>query len=166
MNIDENRHVIDILFLIALLGVFAISSALLILSGTNIYRNIVSSMEQNYDARTSYAYLTQRMHSLDTANAVSVETVDSVPVISISETINDKDYNTLIYAYDGSIRELFTTAGNDIPLSAGQEIMACESFTITQVGDKLYTIHLQTAEDEAVNLMIATHSDQSEGTDQ
>ncbi|MCR4587803.1 MAG: DUF4860 domain-containing protein [Lachnospiraceae bacterium] len=166
MHIDENRHVIDILFLIALLGVFTISAALLILSGTNIYRNIVSSMDQNYDTRTSYAYLTQRLHSLDSSDAISIQTVDSVPVICITETINDADYNTLIYAYDGSIRELFTSVGNDVPLSAGQEIMACESFTITQVGSKLYTIHLETAEEEALNLMIATHSDQSEGTDQ
>ncbi len=164
MQFDENRHVIDIIFLLALVGVFAISSALLILSGSNIYRHIVSSMDQNYDTRTSYAYLTQRIHSLDASDAVSVMTIDSVPVICIDETINDAPYHTLIYAYEGSIRELFTSAGNDLPLSAGQEIMGCEAFTITQVGSKLYAIHLETAEEETLNLMIATHSDHNERT--
>ena len=52
----ENQHMIDILFVLSLFCVFAVSSVVIILFGAHIYRSTVSQMDDNYTARTSIAY--------------------------------------------------------------------------------------------------------------
>lgn len=51
----ENQHMIDILFVLSLFCVFAVSSVVIILFGAHIYRSTVSQMDDNYTARTSIA---------------------------------------------------------------------------------------------------------------
>ena len=55
----ENQHMIDILFVLSLFCVFAVSSVVIILFGAHIYRSTVSQMDDNYTARTSYVVRTK-----------------------------------------------------------------------------------------------------------
>ena len=58
MNTErEKKHIVDILFVLALFLVFTLSTLTLVLFGANIYQNTVNSMEDNYNARTVCSYI-------------------------------------------------------------------------------------------------------------
>ena len=66
------QHMIDILFVLSLFCVFAVSSALLILFGADIYKKTVQQMENNYSTRTSIAYITEKIRQSDIEHAIKI----------------------------------------------------------------------------------------------
>ena len=55
MRKQEERHIIDILFVIGLFCIFALSTIFLISIGADIYGKTVSNTEINFNDRTSFA---------------------------------------------------------------------------------------------------------------
>lgn len=155
---SKNRHLMDILFLLILLGVFVISAILLILLGSRVYQNTISNMSANYDTRTAFAYLTEKFHQQDTADAVSVEPFGESQAVVLTQKIQGKPYATYLYLYQGSIRELFAASGSKLSPQAGQEILPCQHFSVDQVGPELYHISLTDPEQESLSLYISTRS--------
>ena len=56
-NKNDNRHMVDILFVIALFCVFALSALMLVIIGSNVYKKTVTNMDNNFDSRTSFSYI-------------------------------------------------------------------------------------------------------------
>lgn len=163
MQTDNKHHTFEVVFLVLLIFLFAVSASMIILIGSNIYKHIIQNMDLNYDTRTSYAYLTEKIHSLDEDGSLSITKSGDTPVISISQDISGKTYRTMIYANDGYLCELFTDQSADmVPLSSGQHITACKSLDLTQIGDQLYSVTMNINDKEAVHLFISTHSQPSE----
>ena len=66
MNTEhEKKHIVDILFVLALFLVFTLSTLTLVLFGANIYQNTVNDMEDNYNARTVCCYILGKFRSND-----------------------------------------------------------------------------------------------------
>lgn len=60
----QQRHIIDIFFVIALFCIFALSAIFLISIGADIYGKTVTNMENNFNTRTALAYVTERCVNL------------------------------------------------------------------------------------------------------
>lgn len=67
---NDSHHVVDILFVLALLCVFAVSAMILIILGANIYKVTVSHMNDNFSSRTSYAYIVQKIRQHEDRKSV------------------------------------------------------------------------------------------------
>ena len=65
MRKQEERHIIDILFVIGLFCIFALSTIFLISIGADIYGKTVSNTEINFNDRTSFAYVTEKIRQAD-----------------------------------------------------------------------------------------------------
>lgn len=111
----ENQHMIDILFVLSLFCVFAVSSVVIILFGAHIYRSTVSQMDDNYTARTSIAYITEKIRQADEKNAIEIRNENGHQILMMTTMIDDTAYATSLYEYDGWLYELF--ARTDIELS-------------------------------------------------
>ena len=48
----QKAHIIDVLFVLALFGVFAVSAMMVIILGTGVYNNTLESAQTHFDART------------------------------------------------------------------------------------------------------------------
>lgn len=154
----EHRHMIDILFVLTLFGVFAVSAVLLVLVGAGVYQKTVSSMEDNYSTRTSYAYITEKIRSLDSKNSMSLETIDDIPSIVLSETIDNTTYHTYLYEKDGKLMELFSSANTDLSADAGQPILDCNEFIVKELTNELYQITLSNKSGEKLSFFVGTKS--------
>ena len=89
MNIQyKTRHMVDILFVLALFAVFALSALLLVTFGSKIYQNTVTSMNDNYTLRNSYSYVTEKIRQSDTENALSIGSIKDESAIVITSEIN------------------------------------------------------------------------------
>ena len=54
---NENRHMVDVLFVLTLFCVFAVCSILLIAVGARSYQNTIDSMETHFTSTTPLSYI-------------------------------------------------------------------------------------------------------------
>ena len=154
----DKRHIVDILFVLALFGVFTLSALVLVILGANIYRQTVSYMSANYESRTACSYLAEKVRQNDMYDSVTLESFEGTDALALSRT--SLDMVTYIYFYDGSLREQTMRRGANIgsdPLGSGTAIMALEDFQFQRVNDRLVSLQLTTASGEEKTLFISTH---------
>ncbi|SDB29324.1 MULTISPECIES: DUF4860 domain-containing protein [unclassified Butyrivibrio] len=137
----ESRHTVDMLFVIALLFLFAMGALMLIALGSSIYKRSVTTLAENYDRRTAYAYITEKLRQYDTEGNISTDIFNKSGALRIDTTIGTVDYVTYLYEYEGSLMELFSRAdaGTLLPES-GQRIMDINNLEITSKGEGLLQI--------------------------
>ncbi len=146
MNTErEKKHIVDILFVLALFLVFTLSTLTLVLFGANIYQNTVNSMEDNYNARTVCSYISEKFRSNDSAGGISIGSIDGQPSLILNQEINDASYSTYIYEYDGYLRELFVsdsvTLGAEV-LNAGNKLCPIDKFEVSECAEGLNPVKI------------------------
>ncbi len=144
---NEHKHIVDVLFVLALFGVFAASALMLVTLGANVYKQTVANMDENYEERTAYAYITEKIRQNNTDGVISVEELEGTPALVFTNQVSDVEYCTYLYFYDGHLKELSlrkdTYAGSNL-LSAGQDIVPLAAFTIDSVQDNLVKLRIYT----------------------
>ena len=153
----ERKHMVDILFVLTLFFVFALSALTLVVLGANVYRSTVDHMDESFTDRTSYAYVTQKLRQNDEAGALSVGDFGGSSACIITQEINNTIYNTYIYAYDGYLCELLARADMDMGPEDGTRILELEDFKIEQITPKLSRIHLSFIDGEEMNVYVSTN---------
>lgn len=139
-RLDENKHVVDLLFVMAIFLVFTFSALMLILVGTKVYKNTVEKMDKNFETRTSFAYLTEKLRQADRTEGIEIGEFNGNTAIIMKEDIEGNMYATYIYLYDGHIKELFTSMENSLAADAGQDILIAEGFDAQKAAEGLYKV--------------------------
>lgn len=153
----KQPHIVDVIFVLALLGLFALSSLFLITAGSEIYQNTIDNMKTNYEMRTSTSYLTEKVRHAKNIELVELMNVDA---IAISEYVNDTEYITYLYYHDGYLRELYTSADNELGesiLSAGQKITKLNSVSFTEGDNGIIKTTLIYNNNTDTTLLLNTH---------
>ena len=158
----EKNHTIDILFVITLFCVFAISVIALTGTGAKVYQNIVDDMGKNYNSRSAFTYIINKVHQYDASDAVKVGTYEGCDAIILSEEIDNITYCTYLYYYDGSLKELFTRSGQEFDPSYGDDIMELTEFKVTRISDTLYKFDVTAVNNESHSLFIHIKSESQE----
>lgn len=131
MIAKHQSHSVDIFFTLSLFFVFAFCALSVIVFGAGVYQNTAADMQQNFTSRTAMAYVTEKLRQNDKENAVSVFSLDGMDVLCISETINDREYNTYIYCFEGSLYELLLPAEREFSPKMGQDLLDVSSLQVT-----------------------------------
>ena len=156
MKQKQENHIIDLLFVIALFCIFALSAIFLISIGSDIYGKTVSYMESNFNSRTSFAYITEKIRQSDAQDAISVGELEGEPALLIHQIQNETSYITYIYEHDGFLKELMTRADTPLGPSAGQNIIEITDFRLTQVSERLFSFQITAAGAESCTLYVST----------
>lgn len=163
---QERDFIVDVLFVLALFGVFTISALALVSIGANVYQNTVNDMSRNYDSRTAIAYITEKVRKTDSllsdgSNAVSLGTLEEKPALILREELEGVRYCTYLYLHEGFLKELFiredSYLGNHI-LDAGQNIMELKTLEYKQLSDNLLSVTMTVDEDEPRQLYLSLRS--------
>lgn len=142
----DKRHIVDILFVLALFLLFAVSSILLIAVGASVYRRNVDGMEENYRARTTHAYLAEKIRSADAAGCVEIGTIDGHESLLLHQDIDGISYTTYLYLRDGNLTELFGRSDLALPASAGSRILECRRMDLSYLNDRSLKVELTEAD--------------------
>ena len=153
-----SEHTVDALFVITLFLVFAISVVALTGTGASVYLNVVNKMSSNYNSRTSFSYIYNKVHQSDVDGLVSVGTYAGSDALIISEEIDNITYCTYLYEYEGTIKELFTRAGQELDPSFGTDILEVDAFSIDQVTDSLYRFDITPEKSSPETLFVHVRS--------
>ncbi len=154
----DRKHMVDILFVLTLFFVFALSALTLVVLGANVYRSTVDHMDESFTDRTSYAYITQKLRQNDEAGALSFADFGGTDACVFTQEINNTIYNTYIYEYDGYLCELLARADMDMEPAAGTKILELDSFEITPVTPKLSRVDLSFADGKSMQVYVSSHT--------
>ena len=119
----NKTHSINAMFMLVLFTLFAVLSVLLIIIGSNVYKNIVDSQEKNGTARNMLSYVTNKVRTC--TDDICVEEKDGVKVLAIEVDSQE----TLIFFRDGVIKEATIAAGDDYNLEFGDIIGEADDFS-------------------------------------
>lgn len=158
MNQKQEHHIIDILFVLALFCMFALSAIFLISVGADIYGKTVAHMESNFNNRTAFAYVTEKVRQADAAGAIDIGSLEGIPALTISQTIEDTPYITYLYQYDDHLKELMVREDTPLGPSAGQDILSLSSFVLNRINDSLYSFTLTTTDGDSCLLYVSIKS--------
>lgn len=159
---SRHRHTIDMLFLLTLFLVFALSAFMLISLGANIYQKTADRMESNYSLRTSFSYVTEKLRQSDREGAVQIGSFDGCPALILSQEIEGEVYLTYLYEDGGYLKELFAKSGNQLSKDAGRNIFPVREFSLEMLPGSLYRFTLIRTDGNATTLYLHSQCSQTE----
>jgi len=164
MVLEKKRHIIDTLFVIILLFIFALCVAMLISLGASVYRRNVDTMTDNFNNRISFAYITEKIRQADANGYVSVGNLENVPAITLEKEIDEVSYTTYLYEYNGFLCELTKkTDATGISPAAGQQIIEIKDFSFNRLNDKTYRITVTETDDDTLTFYVSSRSQKGKG---
>lgn len=107
MKIKAKRGHMEIIFPVVLFLVFTLTALFIILYAAKTYQNIVETSNHEYERTTSLAYLTRKVQASDNDGAIAIIGFQGQKALTLSQEIEGVNYVTLIYAYNGNLREVF-----------------------------------------------------------
>ena len=133
MRVKKKNQLSGVLVLLVF-AVFGVSVLLVLLTGADVVRTLSERDQESYDRRTTMQYITTRVRQADEAGMVSVRRMEDRDVLVLSQDIEDIRYETLVYAYDGALRELFVEAEFGMELEFGEVILPLEDLCFEDEG--------------------------------
>ena len=122
-----------LLFLIY--GMFALFSLFLVIIGAKVYRDLTAAAGENAEVRAAFSYVANKVRmNGGRAGAVQVDRREDMAVLSLRESYEGVEYETVIYFYDGSLREYFGPVGRGFMPEAGEGIAKAADFQIEAQG--------------------------------
>ena len=155
---ENNRHVVDIMFVIALFCIFVISSIFLISVGAKIYSKTMTNMDSNFNSRTAVAYVIEKIHQSDSDGNVSIGEFGGCPAVIIKNYTNEKEYLTYIYQYENELKELLVRSDVELSPQAGQTLLNIYDFSLEEISKNLVKAQISFSEEEKYDFCICIHS--------
>lgn len=141
------------LFIIMLCFVFAVSASALILLGMNIYRDISHQGMSGHAQRTSMAYIATKLRHMDAKGQVEVGDYNGVSALYLYEDYEGIAYVTVIYQWDGALRETFCRRGLEIAPENGTRIADADFLEFSMISQNVISVHCDTAEGSSSMLL-------------
>lgn len=151
-------HMIDFIFPVALLFIFAVSALVVTLFATNVYQGTVENSTRNDTARTSLAYITEKVHANDEKGGVKIGTFDGCDAVVMTDEIDGEKYTTYIYVHDGQLKELFAKSDAEFAAENGTSIMDVKSFEMEKKSDNLLRFSCTDDEGETAETIVGIRS--------
>lgn len=129
-------------FVMMLILMFVGLSVALIALGSQAYRSITQTAEENAQKRTAVGYVINRVHAFDAKGGVRVEEVELegqlTDVLTLAEWIDGECYETRLFCADGSLREQFTHAQTPLETAYdGEKIVELAEFEVEIAGSMI-----------------------------
>lgn len=155
---QKKTHMIDFIFPVVLLFVFAVSALVVTLFATNVYQGAVDNSTRNDTARTSLSYITEKIHAGDRDGNVELGTFDGCDAIVISDEINGEKYATYIYVHDGQLKELFVKENAGFSAENGTGILSVNDFTMEEKKDGVFSFSCTDDNGKTASSIVAVRS--------
>ena len=150
-NIARSPKMIQNVFVLLLLSVFAILSTFLVTVGAQLYRNTMDSAEKNNNTRIMTAVVRSAIWAED-GGQVETETLQydvedgpsgELTALSILHEYDGEIFVKRLYAYEGWLRESFTEKEMPFNPEYGEELCEIAGFE-PAINGKQLTVELET----------------------
>ena len=154
-------HSISSLFVFLLIGIFAIASITLVLSGINVYRQVTDMAARNTEKLITLSYFINKVHSNDASAQITVETYGDIQALVLRETYDDEHYETRIYEYGGTVYEQFVLADEEFDLEMGEILTDVRAVTFQKIEPTLLQVQVTLTDGSVQTMHMALRSHQA-----
>ncbi len=155
----QREHVMDLLFSLSLLCVFAACGLAVVFIGIQVYQGTEENMSDAFAARTAMAYVAKKVRQNDVSDAISLTEIEGVDALMITQQAGEDTYCTYIYSYNGYLCELYAKGSFSPTLAAGQSLIAVDEFDAAWGEYGTLCITITQSNGESSSLMLALQSD-------
>ncbi len=138
MNKEQYEYKINRLLALLLFAIYAVCILLVLLTGANLYKKLTLKNQNSYAQRTAIQYFTTRVRQNDKADAIDVCQFGEADALILKEQIQGKEYETLIYCYDGYLREIFSSSVKTFSPKDGNIIIEMKSLILEKENGTIY----------------------------
>ena len=117
--------------------VFGATLLLSLIAGAGVYRRVADRTEAGANTRVGLTYLTAKIHGYDSADAVYAGTFGGADAVYLLQDMDGLTYETILYVYDGQLRELLCEQGWEMEPEDGETITEARSLTVEEPADGL-----------------------------
>lgn len=138
MNLmKRNKSIADVLVILSVFCVFALTAIFVIVFGARIYKNSVSNNNNNYIERTVPLYITSKIRSFDEGN-IFLSEYNGTDVLTMQSERNGILFNTYMYSFDDGLYEYMGNAEDAFNPNFGTKIFEIQSLSIEETNKNLY----------------------------
>lgn len=159
MNIhsNEKKHIIDFLFTLATFTLFVVCSIFVVLLGARCYEKVFLGMNENFTARTTIAYMSEKLRQRDVIGCANITTIEGTTAITLMRQSGAQVERTYIYSDDGYLKELNVTEDDvELHLADGQKLIELKDFEARKISNSIYYISLTDLEGNTEYTYIST----------
>lgn len=155
MAIRKNRkHTIDFIFPLAVLFVFAVSAFAVLLLSAHVYADQTARTQADYQASTPLSYIREKVRQNDQHGSLLTGTIDGQNCLILQ---SDDNY-TYIYAYKGTLKELYIRGGVEAHAKDGKDILEIKDFQVQELSDGLFRISCQSSDGTTQSVILSERS--------
>lgn len=162
----RDKSIVDVLFLLVLFGVFLLCALFIVLFGAKIYGNTVKNSTNEFNSRTSIAYVSEKIRQHDNAYGIEITGLDKDSTIKLSQELDGRVIVTYLYCYDNKLMEYTTNEGNVLNKQYGTYIMDLSGFDVKKCSDRLYNFLLTDMEGHTNSFYISMCSQPKGGNNE
>lgn len=150
----EKKHSANIVFTLALLGLFALSALFVAVLGAQVYGRTAEQMDQNYNTRTSLVYIGEKIRQTP-GREIVIDDVEGSQALVLKQNMDGREYESWIFSAGGKLKEVMVPAGTDVKSEDGQGIMEISKFSLFQEGNLLsITVYDQFGDKDTVTMSV------------
>ena len=154
-KLKPRAHMVDFLFALALFCVFAATALLVALIGAKVYKGAVSSMNLNFERRTSLSYVATKIRQFDREGSVALGDLGGIPAIVLRQEAGGNAYVTMIYHYDGALRELSVREGLETSPEGGSVVLEVDSFRVDEPAQGLFSLEVTDKDGNPAQMLVS-----------
>lgn len=160
-SLHKSGHSFSGIFVFLLIGIFAIASITLVLTGIKAYRNVTQNGNNNTQKLLAISYLSNKIRAYDLTGSVKLETRNGTPMLCLVEEFDGDQYETRIFYYQGSICEQFMLAQDEFDPDLGERLTEVKSMEFEQTAPNLLQMTVTLPDDSVHTLHMAMRSNQA-----
>lgn len=120
---------IDTIFVLVVFCAFAASVLMVLMLGGSVYRNITEESQEGYEQRTCLSYIWTKVKNGDSAGSIYVGDYHGLSALCLEKDYGGVIYQTVIYHYEGWVREILYESGLEFYPEDGQQVIEAESLS-------------------------------------
>ena len=148
-SLKQDRHHISGLFVFLLLGIFALSGAVMVLIGSQVYKGSADRTAAHNQDRIAAAYVRTKLREADGLAMLSAETLDGADHLEIDN--EEEGTVTILYVKDGMLHEWYTVKQlaqtMDMDVWGGEPVCELDAMEFSVEGN-LVTAQLRYGEEQ------------------
>ena len=155
---ERSRSMTELLLMLVLLAVFAVSALVIVMTGAGVYQSIAEDQKANADLRIPLTYVTNKIRQADASGQVRLLEQEGTAVLVLSHQEEQQAYDTWIYALEGQLCEVTVASGSTLRLADGIAVMPVPSFEIRWDGPRMLLLTAGDASGQALSTRVALRS--------
>ncbi len=158
-------HSIQNVFVFLLIGLFALGSIALAISGSRIYGQVTASAAHNNDSQLLLSYLGNKLRAFDTSDHVIIAEQNGIPTLRLFETLDGTRYVTTLYAFQGAVWERFAAESDSFDPENGTRLVAANALTFSWRQENLMEIAITLNDGTTKTIRAALRTSPGKGAD-